>query len=95
MSKKKAPRGRHVQADPSNGSSSAGEWMGDNSQGYLRDIIRGRPKVLAKGSEILSMYIDRNTTFIQQKAFALHIFATAVSEDGRIMDACKTASMIT
>lgn len=55
--------------------------------GSLREIVKDRPQVLEQGREIFSMYIDRNTTFIQQRAFALHVFATVVCGNGCIVDA--------
>ncbi len=52
-------------------------------------------EILNVGQDLFSKYIERNSTIIQQKAVALNIFSIALSEGGRILDACQTASRFT
>ena len=48
----------------------------------LYRLIKNRPSVLDCGGECINGFLERNTTFETQKAFALHVFATAVRVDG-------------
>ena len=61
----------------------------------LKSLLADRPEVMQQGLECISLYIERNTTFTQQKAVALQIFAGSVVSGSGILEACELASRCT
>ena len=62
----------------------------------LRSIKQARPYIFKDGGNRLRQYIDKNTTFEVQKAFALVTFEKCVTVDQMgIIEATKVASKFT
>lgn len=61
----------------------------------LYKLLKSRPEVLTQGMECIHQYIERNSTFVMQKAIALHILAVCLSNGGGVLDACAQASDFT
>ena len=84
---RKAPRADPSKATPARMTNAAVRENSESAEqtvqcSTLCRLIKNRPSVLNCGGECINGFLERNTTFETQKAFALHIFATAVRVDG-------------
>ena len=61
----------------------------------LYELVHKRSNVLDEGKTCLSNFIERNTTFANKKALALHVFALGVLSERGIKNSCALAAAIT